>query len=196
MPGRQRYRGQAFLVTGQVALTSVLLIGAGLLARSFQALQNAPLGFNPSHVLTADINLSHAKYSTQAACQAVFDRLLTKVRQLPGVIAAGLNSDLPFFDSNAVGFGIAGQPDPNTSEVPGLDWQWIRLTISELRRCPYCKAARSRTKMARIKRKWLLSAKALPSVSFLVRTLLANSFTTVPMSMSVLLNAICLKLSV
>jgi putative ABC transport system permease protein len=124
-PGRQRYRGQAFLVTGQVALTSVLLIGAGLLARSFQALQNAPLGFNPSHVLTADINLSHAKYSTQAACQAVFDRLLTKVRQLPGVIAAGLNSDPPFLSNNAVGFGIAGQPDPNTSEVPGLDWQWI-----------------------------------------------------------------------
>ena len=124
-PGRQRNRGQAFLVAGQVALTSVLLIGAGLLARSFQALQNAPLGFNPNHVLTASIHLADAKYSNQAACQAVFDSLLTRVKQLPGVIAAGLNSDIPFFDSNAVGFGIAGQPDPITTDVPGLDWQWI-----------------------------------------------------------------------
>ena len=53
--GREQHRGQTILVVAQVALTSILLIGAGLLVRSFQALQSVPLGFDARHVLTADL---------------------------------------------------------------------------------------------------------------------------------------------
>jgi predicted permease len=124
--GRDRHRAQAFLVGGQVALTSVLLIGAGLLARSFEALQSTPLGFNPEHILKADIYLADQKYATQADCQTFFDTLLAKVGRLPGVTAASCNTGLPFSGGgNLTGFGIAGQPDPELSQCPVLYGQYI-----------------------------------------------------------------------
>ena len=123
--GRERHRGQAVLVAGQVALTAVLLIGAGLLTRSFQALQSTPLGFNPDHVLTADVYLADSKYSTSAACQAFFDALLASVKRQPGVTAVGLNSNPPFLSTTANGFGVAGQPDPELSQIPVAEAQWV-----------------------------------------------------------------------
>jgi putative ABC transport system permease protein len=124
--GRERNRTQSFLVAGQVALTSVLLIGAGLMARSFQALQSTPLGFKPNHILTAKFYLADAKYATQADCQTFFDALLTKVSRLPGVAAVSLDSNLPFAgDHNVNGFGIAGQPAPDLSQVPLLEAEFV-----------------------------------------------------------------------
>jgi len=123
--GRERHRGQTLLVGGQVALTTVLLTGAGLLARSFQALQRTPLGFNPDHVLTGDIYLANTKYSSQTSCQAFFDALLANVKKLPGVTAVGLNSDPPFVGSTNDAFGIAGQPDPDFSQLPVAESQWV-----------------------------------------------------------------------
>jgi putative ABC transport system permease protein len=63
--GRERQRGQSILVIGQVALASVLLIAAGLLLRSFLALQSVPLGFNSHNVLTADVYLADSKYADE-----------------------------------------------------------------------------------------------------------------------------------
>jgi putative ABC transport system permease protein len=124
--GRERHRTQAFLVGGQVALTSVLLIGAGLLLRSFQALQNAPLGFNPGHVLSADIYLADKKYATQADCQEFFDRLVSRINRLPGVTDASFDAGLPFAGGGSVtAFGIAGEPDPELSQCPILYAQYI-----------------------------------------------------------------------
>jgi putative ABC transport system permease protein len=124
--GRERNRTQSILVAGQVALTSVLLIGAGLIARSFQVLQSTPLGFKPNHILTAKFYLADAKYATQADCQSFFDTLLTKVRGLPGVTAASIDSNLPFSgDHNVNGFAIVGQPDPDLSQVPLLEAEYV-----------------------------------------------------------------------
>ena len=123
--GRERHRGRVLLATGQVALTCVLLIGAGLLVRTFQTLQNLPLGFNPRRVLTAGLYLADPKYSSDGACQAFFNSLLTKVRQLPGVKAAGLTTNLPFVGNGVNAFGIAGEPDPDPSQVPNLQAQWV-----------------------------------------------------------------------
>jgi putative ABC transport system permease protein len=124
--GRERNRAQAFLVGSQVALTSVLLIGAGLLTRSFQALQSVPLGFNPDHVMTADIYLADRKYANQADCQTFFDALLTKVRRLPGIASASFDSSLPFSgNSNYTGFGIVGEPDPELNQVPLLGQEYV-----------------------------------------------------------------------
>jgi putative ABC transport system permease protein len=124
--GRERNRTQSFLVTGQIALTSILLIGAGLMARSFQALQSAPLGFKPDHVLTANFYLADTKYKTQADCDVFFDAILSKVSRLPGVTSASLNSNLPFAGNHNInGFGIAGQPDPDLSQVPLLEAEYV-----------------------------------------------------------------------
>jgi putative ABC transport system permease protein len=114
------------LVAGQVALTSVLLIGAGLLGRSFQTLQSVPLGFNTDHVLVADIDLGDTKYANQANCNVFFNTLLDKLQQLPGVIAASLNDNLPFFRSDVEVFGAVGQPDPEqVDKMPLLDFQVV-----------------------------------------------------------------------
>lgn len=123
--GRETRRGQALLVVGQVALTSVLLIGAGLLARSFQALQSVPLGFDARHILTADLYLTDAKYKTQAERRVFFDKLLDRIARIPGATATGLNTNLPFRRNLINSFGIAGQPDPEPAQWPELDWQMV-----------------------------------------------------------------------
>jgi len=88
-----RQRSQAILVAVQVALSCLLLTGAGLLMRSLQAIQSVSLGFRTDRVLTAEVYLIDAKYPTQAACNLFFDKLLEKVQQLAGVISAAIVDD-------------------------------------------------------------------------------------------------------
>jgi putative ABC transport system permease protein len=114
-----RQRSQAILVAVQVALSCLLLTGAGLLMRSLQAIQSVSLGFRTDHILTAEVYLADAKYPTQAACNVFFDKLLERAQELSGVMSAALVNDLPFsggFGMNA--FGIVGQPDPLLKDMP------------------------------------------------------------------------------
>jgi putative ABC transport system permease protein len=114
--GPRRRRIHSGLIVCQVALAALLLFGCGLLARSFQTLQNVPLGFNPNHVLSANIYLVDTKYPDEAACKAFFDAVIDKVRQIPGVKAVGTTDVLPFSTDddhyNTGPFAIGGQPDP------------------------------------------------------------------------------------
>ncbi len=133
----RRQRSQAILVAVQVALSCLLLIGAGLLMRSLQAIQSVSLGFRTDHVLTAEVYLADAKYPTQAACNVFFDQLLEKVRQLPGVMSAALVDDLPFsggFGMNA--FGIVGQPDPPLKDMPVSRSQIVSVDYFHTLRIP------------------------------------------------------------
>ena len=127
--GRARNLGQAVLVSGQVALTVILLISAGLMARSFQALQHTPLGFEAVNRLAADLYLTNANYSDQTAYSQFFDKLLDRVKTLPGVTSAGLNSALPFMPSspasNLDGFWISGRREPPQSQLPAWQIQFI-----------------------------------------------------------------------
>ena len=117
--GRERQRSQNLLVIGQVALASVLLIGAGLLLRSFLALQSVPLGFKSDHVLVADVYLASTKYADGEKRKAVFDSLLDKVGRLPGVIDAGLNTSVPFGENRDLETVIiAGRPVIDVSRLP------------------------------------------------------------------------------
>jgi putative ABC transport system permease protein len=126
--GRARQRTQALLVIGQVAVACVLLVGTGLLTRSFVAAQNVPLGFNPHQVLTAEISLTSAKYiSDLTKARAFWDEVLTRVRQLPGLEAAAMNCDPPFKNGFEImaPFTVAGQPDPGPAHRPVLAWQMV-----------------------------------------------------------------------
>lgn len=126
--GPQHHRMQGILVTLQVALACALMIGAGLMVRSFLAAQNAPLGFNPHQLLTAGIALSSAKYEFDAVQTRNFwSELLHKVRELPGVTKATFSDWPPMkWDYELmIPFTIDGQPDPGPARRPVLDWQQI-----------------------------------------------------------------------
>jgi putative ABC transport system permease protein len=93
-------RLRASLVVSQVALTVILLTGAGLLIKSFVRLQQTPLGFRPEQLLTARISLPRSAYATPQQRQSFADRLLEETRKQPGMQEAALTSFLPFAIGN------------------------------------------------------------------------------------------------
>ncbi len=93
--GSRHGRLRNTLVASEVALSMVLLIGAGLLMRSFFALQQVDLGLNPEKVLVARLPLPRDRYQAAGQKAQFFRRLLPRLRALPGVIAATETSSLP-----------------------------------------------------------------------------------------------------
>jgi len=109
--GRQRLR--IALVATEVALTLMLLIGAGLMINSFAHLVRVEPGFDPRHVLVAPIDLPPARYGTPQQRRAFVERTIADVRGIPGVTAAGAVSHLPLGGAdNWMAFAITGRPAP------------------------------------------------------------------------------------
>jgi len=105
-----RHRLRGALVVAEIALSLVLLIGAGLMIRSFVAMLRDDIGFNPHNVLGFYISLSDKKYPEEKR-RAFYDQLLDRLETLPGVVAAGAINVLPM-SSNRVDttFEIVGRP--------------------------------------------------------------------------------------
>jgi predicted permease len=104
-----RRRTQALLVAGQVALTAVLLVSAGLLLRSLANAATADPGFDPARVLAFDVSLPDATYDSHEKRLAYSSALLERLRALPGVEAAGGGMAIPFAGG---GFGeFFSRPD-------------------------------------------------------------------------------------
>jgi putative ABC transport system permease protein len=112
-------RLRASLVVSQVALTVVLLTGAGLLIKSFVRLQQTPLGFRPEQLLTARISLPRSAYATPQQRLSFADRLLEETRQQPGMQEAALTSFLPFAEGNHM-FGILMNGQKDEERRPGM----------------------------------------------------------------------------
>jgi predicted permease len=93
--GRASTRLRQLLLALEVGLTVVLLIGAGLLLKSYRQLRSVDIGCATSTVLTMDINLPKVGYETGAKRVAFFEQVQQRVRQLPGVRGAGLSTVLP-----------------------------------------------------------------------------------------------------
>jgi len=108
--GARHNRLRGLLVIAEVSLAFVLLIGAGLLMRTFFYLQNVDPGFNPERVLTATIDLPGARYSTGRKASSFYRELIGRLAALPGVQGAAATSDLPWtgYDENT-SFGIEGR---------------------------------------------------------------------------------------
>ncbi|HTB98517.1 MAG TPA: ABC transporter permease [Terracidiphilus sp.] len=115
--GRDRLRG--VLVIGELAISIPLLIGAGLLVRSFLRILEIPPGFNPDHVASLQISAEGIRYQDRAQRVQFYNTLEQRVRNLPGVTAEGLVSALPL--TPAVGWGgvnVEGYtPPPNQPEI-------------------------------------------------------------------------------
>ena len=110
---------RATLVVAETALALMLLVGAGLLIRSFAKLQDVDPGFSSENVLTAQISLPASRYADAAARGAFWDRLLEKARALPGVTVAGLTSNVPFNGSVSSGsYAIVGYTPGPTEAAP------------------------------------------------------------------------------
>jgi putative ABC transport system permease protein len=113
MGGRHRQRARTLLVVSEVALSLVLLVGAGLLAKSFVRLQNVNAGFTPSNLLTATLELPRAKYEDDARTAQFFRQVVERISGLPGVEAAAAVSHLPLSGKEELdGFRVEGRADP------------------------------------------------------------------------------------
>jgi predicted permease len=111
---RGTLRLRSALVVCEVTLASVLLIGAGLMLRSFVKLIGTGPGFRPQQTLTASVSLPQATYKDDKSRTLFYEKLLDKLRNTPGVSAAGAGSDLPWtgWDENTGGFTIQGEAPP------------------------------------------------------------------------------------
>jgi putative ABC transport system permease protein len=127
---RRLGRLRPVLVAGQIAIALVLLVGAGLLARSFARLQAVDLGFDPRGVLTGYVVPPAAKYPGPEHMLAFYDMLADGVRGLPGVAVGGLSSNLPLPGGDSdISFTIEGRPAPSgPADVPVA---WYRLVSPE-----------------------------------------------------------------
>jgi putative ABC transport system permease protein len=96
--GIRKQRVRSLLVISEVALTVLLLIGAGLMIKSFYSLQRVKLGFNPESVLTMQVNLPALNYSENSQIISFYDQVIQRVQVLPGVQAAGASTSIPLMD--------------------------------------------------------------------------------------------------
>jgi putative ABC transport system permease protein len=118
--GGARVRG--ILVIVEMALAVMLLAGAGLLMRSFMRLQSVDPGFNPTQTLSFELSLPDSRYEDEPRQVAFFDRLLPRLRALPGVRAADAVMALPLSGSNFnISFSIAGRPPVPPAQEPALE---------------------------------------------------------------------------
>jgi putative ABC transport system permease protein len=111
---------RAALVAAEVALSVILLAGAGLLFRSLVGLQSVDPGLNPAHVLTFQVQIPPARYSKPLLRTEFFTRALEQIGRVPGVESASAVSYLPF-NGMAAGtdLAIAGRPPAKPGEEPG-----------------------------------------------------------------------------
>jgi putative ABC transport system permease protein len=110
------------LVVVQVATTLVLLIGAGLMIRSFYLLQKVNPGFNHEHLTSFSVALPQRKYANGEQRGAFYNRLLENIRALPGVESAGAATGLPLGNNGwQTSYSIEGQPTPERDRVPLME---------------------------------------------------------------------------
>ncbi len=114
------------LVALEIGLAMLLLVGSGLLLRSFSRLQEVPPGFQPDHLLVADIPLSQTAYAKPEDRYQFFDRLVERARALPGVRSAAAASFLPVSGGGSIiHFNITGRPPKSPHDFVAAGYRTI-----------------------------------------------------------------------
>lgn len=130
-------RTRSVLVVVEVALSLVLLIGAGLMIRSFQTLRSVKPGFEPHGVLTMTAAISRAKFSTATQQISFFERALERIRALPGINAAAVIDDVPLGGGGShQPIAVEGRPVVPMSEQPEVDVRRISTGYLNALRIP------------------------------------------------------------
>src|SRR6476646_8630680 len=124
--GSKGNRARSLLVIGEVAVSFVLLIGAGLLINSFFHLRNLDPGFRADRLLTMKVDLSEVKYPDRERRAAFFDEVMRRVRELPGVRSAAVAGNLPLtYNGDSMTVGVEGVPDPPSGQRPDVIFRAI-----------------------------------------------------------------------
>jgi len=125
--GRSEHRTRALLVISEVALALVLLVGAGLMLRTFQQLQAVDPGFDPHHLLTLEVAAGGKAYRTGPSRIRFFEQLRPRLEALPGVQSVSLINHLPVSgDIWTLGIIIYGRPDPPPGQQPTAAYRVVQ----------------------------------------------------------------------
>jgi putative ABC transport system permease protein len=121
-----RSRLRSLLVVAEVTLSLVLLIGAGLMIKSFVGLSRVEPGFNPSNVVVMDLTLAGEKYDKTEPRVSFYQQLLGKIASLPGVERVGAVNILPLSGSNtSANFTVEGRTPPPKGQEPDAGWRAV-----------------------------------------------------------------------
>jgi putative ABC transport system permease protein len=120
-PGRTRRRLQGVFVTAEFALALVLLVGAGLLVRSFAKLLDTNPGFRPERVLTMSVPLPPSAYGKAAQIRQFYQQALERISALPGVKLDGVSNDLPLNGTVTDAVHVEG----STGSTPATRVSWV-----------------------------------------------------------------------
>jgi len=134
--GRNRKHLANILVVAQIALSMVLLVGTGLLVRSFALLMQVQPGFDPANVLTANVSLPKLKYATGPAMIGFFDQLMRRLAAIPGVSSAAMSAALPLTHIRISPILVEGQPVLPLAERPFTIIEAISPRFFDVMRIP------------------------------------------------------------
>src|SRR6185295_1922571 len=112
-------------VIAEVALSFVLLVGAGLLLKSFRELLKVDLGFEPHNILTLRLRLPDAKYRESFQTMSFCRETLRRVAALTGVERASLSTGFPFGQRNDSDYAVEGGPEYAAGEAPVAITHWV-----------------------------------------------------------------------
>ena len=178
--GASKQRTRAILTVAEVALAVVLLTGAGLLMRSFAKLAAVDPGFQPSHVVAANVRLSPGKYPSANQARAALDELLAKVRAIPGVAERDAwleHADQP---ARAVGsvLSVASRAERDQAADAERGRRGAEL-LRDARHSAGSRGERSPRRTQPVRRRWSSSASVLPGSSSATRTRSASVSSSV-----------------
>jgi len=137
--GRRGRRMQAALVTTQFALSVLLLIGAGLLLRSFKNLLDVNPGFQSNGVIAVRLPLPFESYPKAAQIRSFYEEVLNGMASFQGIETAGLASDLPLHAKDLSAFQIEGAKDNGGMTPPSVHLSWVMGKYFEAIRVPLVK---------------------------------------------------------
>jgi len=130
----QRTRGT--LVVAEVALSLILLVGAGLMIRTLWKLSEVNPGFEAQHALTASLRVADRDYATPAQEVAFVDEMLRRVRALPGVEAAGVSDSLPLEDGSTQPVAVEGSAEVEMAHQPEVSVRMLSPGFMSSMRIP------------------------------------------------------------
>ena len=123
--GRRQNRLRNLLIVGEVALSVVLLVGAGLLFRSFLQLQAVNTGFTSEQLLTLQLSPAGSNYRRDSDYISFFKQAMERISAIPGVVSVGAINTLPLAKGPTGGFQIEGRPQVTRDKWPGANYRSV-----------------------------------------------------------------------